>query len=99
MLPQSSRLGGHLKTGQSWTGQNRPVGEPPQARVLYRGRSRSSKPLVSVSVMPTRGYRDISPMIGAAFRVKGAIRYRGVDGSGRVPIAVQPVRQLRGPHR
>ena len=24
-------LGGHLKTGQSWTGQNRPVGEPPQA--------------------------------------------------------------------
>ena len=32
-------LGGHLKTGQSWTGQNRPVGEPPQARVLYRGRT------------------------------------------------------------
>lgn len=29
-------LGGHLKTGQSWTGENRPVGEPPQARVLYR---------------------------------------------------------------
>jgi TolA-binding protein len=24
-------LGGHLKTGQSWTGQNRPVGEPPPA--------------------------------------------------------------------
>src|SRR3989441_8220108 len=32
-------LGGHLKTGQSWTGQNRPVGEPPQARVFYRSRS------------------------------------------------------------
>ena len=32
-------LGGHLKTGQSWTGQNRPVGEPPQARVLYRVRA------------------------------------------------------------
>ena len=32
-------LGGHLKTGQLWTGENRPVGEPPQARVLYRGRS------------------------------------------------------------
>src|SRR3989442_14907300 len=26
-------LGGHLKTGQLWTGQNRPVREPPQARV------------------------------------------------------------------
>ena len=24
-------LGGHLKTGQSWTGQNRPVGHEPQA--------------------------------------------------------------------
>jgi hypothetical protein len=24
-------LGGHLKTGQSWTGQNRPVGRRPQA--------------------------------------------------------------------
>jgi hypothetical protein len=23
-------LGGHLKTGQSWTGQNRPVGERPK---------------------------------------------------------------------
>ena len=32
-------LGGHLKTGQSWTGQNRPVREPPQARVFYRVRS------------------------------------------------------------
>jgi hypothetical protein len=32
-------LGGHLKTGQSWTGQNRPVGELPQARVFYRVRS------------------------------------------------------------
>ena len=30
-------LGGHLKTGQSWTGQNRPVGRAPQAvRVSYR---------------------------------------------------------------
>jgi hypothetical protein len=30
-------LGGHLKTGQSWTGQNRPVGRAPQAvRVFYR---------------------------------------------------------------
>jgi hypothetical protein len=27
-------LGGHLKTGQLWTGQNRPVRKPPQARVL-----------------------------------------------------------------
>ena len=32
-------LGGHLKTGQLWTGQNRPVREPPQARVFYRVRS------------------------------------------------------------
>jgi len=30
-------LSGHLKTGQSWTGQNRPVGRAPQAvRVFYR---------------------------------------------------------------
>jgi hypothetical protein len=33
------RLGGHLKTGQSWTGQPRPVGAPPQASVFYRARS------------------------------------------------------------
>ena|SRR6266566_9363181 len=32
-------LGGHPKTGQLWTGQNRPVREPPQARVFYRVRS------------------------------------------------------------
>lgn len=32
-------LGGHLKTGQSWTGQNRPVGARPQARAFYRVRS------------------------------------------------------------
>jgi len=31
-------LGGHLKTGQSWTGQNRPVGRRSQAGVLYRVR-------------------------------------------------------------
>jgi hypothetical protein len=28
---RAKSLGGHLKTGQSWTGQNRPVGEPPPA--------------------------------------------------------------------
>ena len=28
-------LGGHLKTGQSWTGQNRPVGRAPQAQGFY----------------------------------------------------------------
>ena len=32
-------LGGHLKTGQLWTPENRPVREPPQARVFYRVRS------------------------------------------------------------
>ena len=33
----TERLGEHLKTGQSWTGQNRPVGRAPQAvRVSYR---------------------------------------------------------------
>jgi hypothetical protein len=32
-------LGGHLKTGQLWTGQNRPVGGPPHARVFYRSQS------------------------------------------------------------
>jgi hypothetical protein len=40
----ASCLGGHLKTGQSWTGQNRPVGRAPQARGFYRigGRVRKS---------------------------------------------------------
>jgi hypothetical protein len=33
-MAEHKALGGHLKTGQSWTGQNRPVGEPPQARVF-----------------------------------------------------------------
>jgi two-component system NtrC family sensor kinase len=33
----SLTLGGHLKTGQLWTGQNRPVGAAPQAGVFYRG--------------------------------------------------------------
>jgi hypothetical protein len=28
--PRLSALGGHLKTGQSWTGQNRPAGERPK---------------------------------------------------------------------
>jgi hypothetical protein len=32
-------LGGHLKTGQSWTAQNRPVGARSQARAFYRVRS------------------------------------------------------------
>ena len=32
-------FGAHPKTGQWWTGQNRPVREPPQARVFYRVRS------------------------------------------------------------
>jgi SAM-dependent methyltransferase len=35
----SLNLGGHLKTGQSWTGQTRPVGARPQARAFYRVRS------------------------------------------------------------
>ena len=36
-LRRPEGLGGHLKTGQSWTGQNRPVGRAPQAvRVFYR---------------------------------------------------------------
>ena len=33
-LKAEINLGGHLKTGQLWTGQNRPVREPPQAQVL-----------------------------------------------------------------
>ncbi len=35
-FPLGPGLGGHLKTGQSWTGQNRPVGRAPQARRFYR---------------------------------------------------------------
>jgi hypothetical protein len=31
LTPSPPFLGGHVKTGQWWTGQNRPVGEPPQA--------------------------------------------------------------------
>ena len=38
MLKEYGNLGGHLKTDQLSTGQNRPVGEPPQARVFYRNR-------------------------------------------------------------
>src|SRR3989449_5841899 len=37
-LMSLASLSGHLKTGQLSTGQNRPVGEPPQARVFYRNR-------------------------------------------------------------
>ena len=47
-------LGGHLKTGQSWTGQNRPVGRAPQARGFYRigARVRKSAAADGVAARP-----------------------------------------------
>jgi hypothetical protein len=86
-------LGGHLKTGQSWTGQNRPVGAPPQARVFYRVHCRSSKrrnvrkrsdssEAASASCAPTR--EDVG-----ARRGKETLRQllaRNLDGARHVSL-------------
>src|SRR5262249_34853815 len=82
-----------------WTPENRPVVDrakpasgsaAPSTSVVPRSFVSEQAARVSVGDTATRGYPDMAAMLRAAFLGKSAMRYHGVDRSGRVSLAVQP---------
>ena len=89
----TSSLGGHLKTGQLWTGQNRPVGERPKHECftpLARERQAPERRRQAENGWPggMSGYGQARDRGSWALY---AARLRRVDASRRVPLAaVEP---------
>jgi len=89
-------LGGHLKTGQSWTPQNRPVGEHPKRECSTAFERDRARPRSAPTTL-TRGIPRYA-LDGDRASCAGARCVIGDDGAQEAVRSLwRRVRQLRGP--